>query len=75
MYGTFTIKSDVWAYGVFLIELVTYGQIPYPGQCVLHRISVIVLTHRIASHQQQHIPDAYDTRYLCYLLSVTCDVC
>ena len=51
MYGTFTIKSDVWAYGVFLIELVTYGQIPYPGQCVVHRISVIVLTHRIASHQ------------------------
>jgi serine/threonine protein kinase len=31
MYGTFTIKSDVWAYGIFLIELVTYGQIPYPG--------------------------------------------
>jgi hypothetical protein len=31
MYGTFTIKSDVWAYGILLIELVTYGQIPYPG--------------------------------------------
>jgi len=33
MYGTFSIKSDVWAYGIFLIELVTYGQIPYPGKC------------------------------------------
>lgn len=31
MYGTFTIKSDVWAYGIFLVELVTYGQVPYPG--------------------------------------------
>jgi len=31
MYGTFTIKSDVWAYGIFLVELVTYGTIPYPG--------------------------------------------
>jgi len=31
MYGTFTIKSDVWAYGILLVELVTYGQIPYPG--------------------------------------------
>lgn len=32
MYGKFTIKSDVWAYGIFLIELITYGQVPYPGQ-------------------------------------------
>lgn len=31
MYGKFTIKSDVWAYGIFLVELVTYGQVPYPG--------------------------------------------
>jgi hypothetical protein len=31
MYGRFTIKSDVWAYGIFLVELVTYGQVPYPG--------------------------------------------
>jgi len=34
MYGTFTIKSDIWAYGIFLVELVTYGQVPYPGMCI-----------------------------------------
>ena len=45
MYGTFTIKSDVWAYGIFLIELVTYGQIPYPGKCVVCHISAIVFLH------------------------------
>ena len=31
MLNMFTIKSDVWSYGVFLTELVTHGRVPYPG--------------------------------------------
>jgi Protein tyrosine and serine/threonine kinase len=28
----FSIKSDVWSFGIMLTELVTYGRIPYPGK-------------------------------------------
>ena len=41
-YSKFSIKSDVWSFGILLTELITYGRIPYPGMTnaeVLHQVS------------------------------------
>ena len=27
----FLVKSDIWSFGIVLYEIITYGQIPYPG--------------------------------------------
>ena len=31
LFSKFSIKSDVWSYGIVLYELITHGQLPYPG--------------------------------------------
>lgn len=65
MYGKFTIKSDVWAYGIFLVELVTYGQVPYPG---MSNSEVLTQLERGYRHPKPHkCPDnMYEIMKTCW---------
>ena len=31
LFKRFSIKSDIWSFGIFLTELITHGRMPYPG--------------------------------------------
>ncbi|XP_043932746.1 tyrosine-protein kinase FRK [Protopterus annectens] len=50
----FSIKSDVWSFGILLYELVTYGKMPYPGWTNFQTIQKIGSGYRM--HQPPSCP-------------------
>ncbi|XP_072170519.1 tyrosine-protein kinase yes-like [Diadema setosum] len=59
LYGRFTIKSDVWSFGILLTELITYGRIPYPGMMNMEVLEQVERGYRMP--RMQNCPDSlYD---------------
>ncbi len=50
-YNLFTTKSDVWAFGVLLWEIATYGMAPYPG------IELSEVYHKLENGYRMQCPD------------------
>ncbi|KAM9840339.1 tyrosine-protein kinase Blk [Aulostomus maculatus] len=64
-YGTFSIKSDVWSFGILLTEIITYGRIPYPGMTNPEVIRCLDRLYRMPC--PDGCPDElYDIMMLCW---------
>ena len=43
----FSIKSDVWSFGILLTEIITLGRIPYPGMTNAEVLAQVERGYRI----------------------------
>jgi tyrosine-protein kinase Src len=67
MYNKFTIKSDVWSFGILLMEIFTYGQVPYPGMNTRDVIAALERGYRMPKPTTVPLPDeVYNIMMTCW---------
>ncbi|KAK3723342.1 hypothetical protein RRG08_059132 [Elysia crispata] len=57
----FSIKSDVWSFGVLMYEIITYGKVPYPGMAGAEVLSMVEKGRRMSkpTNGPIEVPDSY----------------
>uniref|UniRef100_A0A3Q0KBZ0 Tyrosine-protein kinase n=2 Tax=Schistosoma mansoni TaxID=6183 RepID=A0A3Q0KBZ0_SCHMA len=51
----FSIKSDVWSFGILMYEIVTYGGTPYPGMTTRQTVAEVEKGYRLpCPHTPEH---------------------
>lgn len=48
LYGQYSIKSDVWSFGILVYEIVTFGKLPYPGKNNTEVLRMLELKERMS---------------------------
>ena len=51
LYNRFTIKADVWSFGITLYEVITYGRFPYPGMTNAQTLEALQQGYRMPAPQ------------------------
>ena len=64
-YNKFTTKSDVWAFGILLWEIATYGMSPYPGVDLSDVFQLLETGYRMEIPHECH-PRVYDLMSHCW---------
>ena len=57
MYNRFTIKSDVWSFGIVLYEIITFGRFPYPGMTNAQVLEALQGGYRMPRPMARDCPD------------------
>lgn len=66
---TFSVKSDVWSFGVLLYEIFTYGGVPYYGLSAEQVVDRVVQGYKMPKPRHYEVPDAvYDVMRQCWEL-------
>ncbi|KAI8774249.1 tyrosine-protein kinase SRK2 [Biomphalaria glabrata] len=57
----FSIKSDVWSFGVLMYEIITYGKVPYPGMAGSEVLQMVEKGRRMSkpTNGPIEVPDSY----------------
>ncbi|CAH1182864.1 unnamed protein product [Phyllotreta striolata] len=53
----FTIKSDVWSFGILLMEILTYGREPYKGISIDKLTNMLRENYRMPNPKKYYVPD------------------
>ncbi|KAF2354816.1 Serine-threonine/tyrosine-protein kinase catalytic domain [Trinorchestia longiramus] len=48
LYGQYSIKSDVWSFGVLMMEVMTLGATPYPGMTNHEVVDLVPTGYRMS---------------------------
>ncbi|XP_068206741.1 tyrosine-protein kinase Src64B-like isoform X4 [Palaemon carinicauda] len=59
LYSRFTIKSDVWSFGVLLMEVITFGANPYPGMTNREVAEHVPNGFRMGKPKNHYCPDLF----------------